>query len=80
MIGSVIDILSAGFVAKVETESATEEKLSEPNPLKQIQQLWTKLSPDERKTHLEWTLNHCATCGREGKWEGGERILVRCLL
>jgi hypothetical protein len=45
--------------------------MSRSNPLKQIQQLWAKLGPEERKAHLEWTLHQCATCGREGEWKGG---------
>jgi hypothetical protein len=40
--------------------------------LELIQQLWAKLNHAERKAHLDWTLNHCATCGREGTWEGGD--------
>jgi hypothetical protein len=39
-----------------------------PTPLQQIQTLWTKLNREERDAHLEWTLAHCATCGREGRW------------
>jgi hypothetical protein len=40
-------------------------------PLEQIKKLWAKLGGAGRKAHLEWTLKHCATCGREGTWEGG---------
>lgn len=40
-------------------------------PLEQIQKLWAKLDDAGRKAHLEWTLKHCATCGRAGTWEGG---------
>jgi hypothetical protein len=39
--------------------------------LELIQRLWAKLNRAEREAHLDWTLNHCATCGRAGKWEGG---------
>jgi len=39
--------------------------------LELIQKLWAKLDKDERKAHLDWTLNQCATCGRKGTWAGG---------
>jgi hypothetical protein len=42
------------------------------NRLELIQKLWTKLNRTERLAHRKWTLNQCATCGREGKWEGGK--------
>jgi hypothetical protein len=39
-------------------------------PIERIQKLWAKLSRDERKQHLEWTLRHCAQCGRVGATNG----------
>jgi hypothetical protein len=41
-----------------------------PTPLQQIKKLWGKLDRAGRNAHLEWTLKHCATCGREGAVNG----------
>jgi hypothetical protein len=39
-------------------------------PLEQIQKLWLRLDQDGRRAHLEWTLKHCAICGRDGAENG----------
>jgi hypothetical protein len=41
------------------------------SPLEHIRKLWHKLDKADRQRHLEWTLQQCAICGRQGKWEGG---------
>jgi hypothetical protein len=38
--------------------------------LERIQKLWATLNAAERKAHLDWTLKHCATCGRSGAEDG----------
>jgi hypothetical protein len=39
-------------------------------PLERIQKLWATLDESDRRRHLKWTLQQCAACGREGKWNG----------
>jgi hypothetical protein len=43
-----------------------------PDPLNQIHKLWFKLDSEQRRQHLDWTLKHCATCGKEGAWNPPE--------
>jgi hypothetical protein len=42
----------------------------ETPPLEQIQNLWAKLDRAGRQALLNWTLRHCATCGRPGAVNG----------
>jgi hypothetical protein len=55
-------MIEAGFRKKREQKKATA--------LERIQKLWSKLDQAGRKAHLEWTLKHCAICGREGAVDG----------
>lgn len=44
--------------------------MSKQTPLEQMQTLWHELNRAGRDAHLQWTMKHCATCGRPGAVNG----------